>query len=233
MKLTCNYLVLILILISGMGMFEVEPRAHAQQPSSQPGETEWTWEVRPPHPDPALPNVLLIGDSLTRNYYPEVKRQLNGAANVYLFSTSACVGDPRLLAQLSEFAAMESVPFRVVHFNNGMHGWTYSEDQYSAAFPAFVARIRAVAPHAALIWATTTPVRIDKTPGPTNARIDERNKIADRYVQTSRIVTDDEHGLMTHESSTYLDDVHFNQQGADIQGRKAAQSIRDLLRAAH
>jgi hypothetical protein len=46
---------------------------------------------RPPHPDDSLPNVLLVGDSITRNYFPEVTRQLKGVANVYLMASSICV----------------------------------------------------------------------------------------------------------------------------------------------
>jgi hypothetical protein len=97
------------------------PSAYAA-PGSKAEEIEWTWEVRPAHADKKLPNVLLVGDSLSRNYFPEVKRQLNGLANVYLMATSICVGDPRLPHEIKTFAKMEDIPFHVVHFNNGMHG---------------------------------------------------------------------------------------------------------------
>jgi len=107
----------------------------AQKRISIPEEIEWTWDVRPPHPDTKLPNVLLLGDSISRNYFPEVTKDLAGAANVYLMASSTSVGDPRLPREIREFAAMEHVPFRVVHFNNGMHGWSYTEAQYKAAFP--------------------------------------------------------------------------------------------------
>jgi tetratricopeptide (TPR) repeat protein len=43
----------------------------AQKPVSTPEDIEWTWEVRPPHPNPQLPNVLLLGDSISRNYFPQ------------------------------------------------------------------------------------------------------------------------------------------------------------------
>jgi lysophospholipase L1-like esterase len=201
----------------------------AQEQASRPEEVEWTWEVRPAHPDPKLPNVLLVGDSITRNYYPEVQRQLADAANVYLFASSACVGDPRLLSQLSEFVAMESVPFRVVHFNNGMHGWTYSEAEYKAGFPDYLAKIRAIAPEAALIWATTTPVKAESAPGPTNARIRERNSIAQVLIQAAAIPIDDQYALMLKYPDRYQDNVHFDNQGSVIQGQQTAQDIRNLL----
>jgi hypothetical protein len=109
-----------------------------QSPTTKPEEIEWTWEVRPVHPDPNLPNVLLLGDSITRAYFPEVQRQLTGVANVYLMATSASVGDRRLPHEIAEFSSAEAVSFNLIHFNNGMHGWTYSEKEYQAGFPALL-----------------------------------------------------------------------------------------------
>jgi len=203
--------------------------AAPQGPPSRTEEIEWTWEVRPAHSDPKLPNVLLLGDSITRNYYPEVQRQLAGTTNVYLLATSASVGDPRLLRQLSDYAIAEPVTFSVVHFNNGMHGWAYSEAEYRAAFPSLIAELHALAPKAALVWATTTPVKVDTEPGPTNSRILARNSIAQSFVKEARISIDDQHALMAEHPDLYLDGVHYNEQGSNLQGVQAAKSIRRLL----
>jgi hypothetical protein len=204
-------------------------RALAQDHASRPEEVEWTWEVRPAHVDPKLPNVLLVGDSITRNYYPEVQRQLTDVANVYLFAASTCVGDPRLPHQLAEFATMEAVLFKVVHFNNGMHGWTYSEEEYKAAFPSYLRALHKITPKASFIWATITPLRADEKPGPTNARIDDRNRVAQSFITKAGIQVDDQHALMTHHADLYEDNVHFNAAGAVIQGKQVAQSIRSYM----
>jgi len=205
----------------------------AQKRDSRMEEIEWTWEVRPAHVDEKLPNVLLLGDSITRAYFPEVQKGLAGAANVYLMATSASVGDPRLVGQIEEFSAAEGVAFGVVHFNNGMHGWEYSEAEYRAAFPAFLAEIRLIAPKAALIWATTTPVKQETEPGPTNARVVARNAVADAAIRDSgmkpAIVTDDQYQLMVKHAELYKDFVHFNDEGAALQGKQAAESIRRVL----
>src|SRR5258708_24692029 len=141
-------------------------------PMSSRKEIEWTWEVGPPHPNPLLPNVLLLGDSISRNYFPQVTKDLTEVANVYLMASSTCVGDPRLPHQIVEFAAMEKVQFRVVHFNNGMHGWGYSEAQYQAAFPELLLAVRSLLEKdGSLIWASTTPVREDAIGGATNTRV--------------------------------------------------------------
>jgi len=215
----------------GLSMMLVPFRTNAQDLPSRPEEIEWTWEVRPAHIDSKLPNVLLVGDSISRNYYPEVQRQLNNVANVYLMATSTSVGDPRLSRQLAEFASMEAVQFNVVHFNNGMHGWTYSEPDYRAAFPSFLAALHAMAPGASFIWATTTPVKVDAAPGPTNARIDARNSIALTFIKDAGISIDDQHGLMAQHLDQYEDTVHFKTAGAVIQGQQAAQSIRSSLQS--
>jgi len=203
---------------------------HSQKPVSIPEEIEWTWEVRPPHPDPKLPNVLLLGDSISRNYFPQVTKDLTGIANVYLMAPSTCVGDPRLPHQIAEIARLEGVPFQVVHFNNGMHGWEYTEDQYRAAFPQFLRSVRAlVGKNGSLIWTNTTPVRADATNGATNPRIDRRNAIATNLVEARNIPIDNQHDLMMKHQDLHEDSVHFNPSGAAIQGDQAAAMIRAAL----
>jgi lysophospholipase L1-like esterase len=203
----------------------------ASIPVSIPEEIEWTWEVRPPHPDPKLPNVLLLGDSLSRNCFPEVTKDLAGTANVYLMASSTSVGDPRLPRQIREFAKMENVPFRIVHFNNGMHGWDYTEAQYQAAFPEFLRAVRSlVATNGGLIWATITPVQPKAFNGATNGRVDARNTIAQTFIHAAHIPIDDQHALMMQHQSLYQDTVHFNAAGSNLMGDQAAAAISAQLK---
>ena len=205
--------------------------AQAQRQTSIPEEIEWTWEVRPPHADLALPNVLLLGDSITRNYFPEVTKDLKGTANVYLMAVSTSVGDPRLPRQIEEFAAMEHVVFQAVHFNNGMHGWDYTEAQYKAALPDLLHSVEQIAPnHHAMIWATITPVQIQAFNGATNERINERNRIALALFSSAGVTIDDQHALMMRHLDTYEDTVHFGPSGAIFMGDQAAETIRAALR---
>jgi hypothetical protein len=221
----------LLILAAPVLWSPVEGHAQAASTSSsRPEEIEWTWEVRPADPDAKLPNVLLVGDSISRNYFPEVQRLLNGVANVYLLATSASVGDPRLSKQLAEFDAMEAVQFRVVHFNNGMHGWNYSEAEYRRAFPAFLASIGTLDPEASLVWASTTPVKVDAPQGATNDRVNARNAIALSFVNAAEIPVDNQHALMMQHQDDFQDTVHFNDAGSRIQGKQAAECIRKLMR---
>ena len=190
---------------------------------------EWTWEVTPDHPRADLPNVLLVGDSITRNYFPAVTKELDGKANVYLFATSTSVGDSRLAAQLREFFAMENTHFRVIHFNNGMHGWGFTEQEYKAAFPALIGALHTGDPQAKLIWANSTPVRKDNPEGATNARVTVRNEIAASIVKQEGIPIDDQHEVIHQHPDQFSDDVHPNEAASMIQGKQAAAMIEKLL----
>lgn len=206
----------------------------AQKPVTIPEEVEWTWEVRPPHPDPELPNILLLGDSITRNYFPDVCDDLAAIANVYLMASSASIGDPRLERQIAQFETTEKVRFRIVHFNNGMHGWAYTEEQYKTGFPKFVRAVRSLTEKdGSLIWANTTPVRSDANNGATNSRVQERNRIARKFASAAGIPVDDQFSLMQMHQDLYQDSVHFNSAGAKIQGDQATRMIREVLAMRH
>jgi lysophospholipase L1-like esterase len=198
--------------------------AHSQ---SQPEEIEWTWAVRPAHADARLPNVLLEGDSIARNYFPEVQKRLAGTANVYLMANSLCIGSPDLQEQIALFGKMEGVRFRVIHFNNGLHGGEYTEVQYGAGFPAYLASLRSIAPDATLIWTTTTPIKVTTEPGFTNARVDARNAIAATFAR--EMIIDDEHSLMEKHQDLYVDNVHFNSEGSNLMGDQVADTILRAL----
>jgi lysophospholipase L1-like esterase len=190
---------------------------------------EWTWADRPEHPDPKLPNILLIGDSITRAYYPDTSRLLAGKANCYLFATSASSGDARLIKQIADLADIMPAKFAVIHFNNGMHGWGYTEQQYGRGLPAFVIAVRRLAPSASLIWANTTSVRKPTSAGASNERVHQRNELALSVMKRTHIAIDDQEALMLRHQDLHQDDVHFTPAGSAIQARQVAQTILQAL----
>jgi len=191
---------------------------------------EWTWTDRPENEVAGLPNVLLVGDSITKAYYSAVASDLKDMANVYLFATSACSGDPRLPVQLRDYFSMMGIRFVAVHFNNGMHGWDYTEQQYATGLPDMIAALHAGAPDAKLIWASTTPVLHNSTEGgATNPRIDLRNRLASEVMNREGIATDDEHELMLKHQDLHDGDVHFTAAGSTLQAEQVAAIIRVAL----
>jgi len=179
---------------------------------------------------PNLPNVLLVGDSISLGYFGAVTEGLKGIANVYLFASSACSGDARLEEQLREYFRMVGVRFSVIHFNNGMHGWGYGEQQYAAGLPDLIATLRTWAPGAKLIWTSTTPVLHDSTVNhATNARIEARNKLAAEVVSREGISIDDQHELMLQHQELHDGDIHFTASGSAIQAKQVSTIIRGSL----
>jgi hypothetical protein len=221
--------VLLLLAIFSLHLIARPLMVYAQNQTPIPEEIEWTWEVRPQLADPKLPNVLLLGDSITRSYFPDVTNNLSGIANVYLLASSTSVGDPRLPRQISEFAALQGVSFAVVHFNNGLHGWGYTEAQFKSGFPIFLQAIRALPGRGKLIWASITPVKPEASNGATNPRIDARNAIAQVFIESEKIVVDDLHALMTQHADLCEDVFHFNKAGSALVGGQAAAIIKNAL----
>jgi hypothetical protein len=202
-------------------------RCDAQDRSIKRENIEWTDVWFPNSNSHDLPRVVLIGDSITRAYYAAVETNLKGKAYCARIATSKATGDPALPAQLAVF--LSEAKFDVVHFNIGMHGWGYSEDEYRKYLPELLSAIRKAAPGAKLIWASTTPVRTDKSPGPSNDRIGARNRIAREFFEKQGIAIDDLGGLMSTHQDLHKDDVHFNDEGSAILAAQVARSIEKLL----
>jgi hypothetical protein len=180
-----------------------------------------------------LPRVLLIGDSITRDYYPEVEKRLAGKAYVGRLSSAAFVADPALRQQIQ--MVLSQYKFDVIHFNNGMHGWHYSEADYGRALPALIATIRSNAPQARLIWANTTPLRDGKGANGdpkseySDERVAARNKIADEIMTTQKIPVNDLFTPMLGHPEYHSDNVHFNGQGVQVQAAKVAEAVEKEL----
>jgi acyl-CoA thioesterase-1 len=118
-------------------------------------------EFAPVVDDPALPRVLLIGDSISIGYTTPVRELLRGVANIHRVPEN---GGPtsRGVQQLDKW--LGDGKWDVIHFNFGLHDIKLddagkpltSAADYEANLRAIVARLRATG--ARLVFATTTPV---------------------------------------------------------------------------
>ena len=178
-----------------------------------------------------LPRVLLIGDSITRGYGKQVEALLKGKAYVGRMATSKSLGDPALLDEVALILKEQS--FDIIHFNNGMHGNGYSEAEYAAALPELIGALHRYAPHAKLIWASTTDVRRKnqlEQPDAKTERVVERNRAAAAIAAKSGIPVDDLFVVVEgHPEFHVQDGVHFNEQGYAALAARVAKSIEPLL----
>jgi lysophospholipase L1-like esterase len=204
----------------------------AAEPHISREAIEWCNIWIPDAKDTKLPRVLLIGDSITGSYGPKVADELKGRASVPRLTTSKSIGDPALLAEVA--LVLEQSRFDVVHFNNGLHGWGYSEAEYEKSFPDLIATIRKHAPKAKLIWTTITPMRqagkLDVIAEGTK-RVEARNRIAEGIVAKERIAVDDLYSLVKdHPEYWSGDGVHFNSEGIAAQAKQASRRILEAIR---
>ena len=216
------------VLVAAIGVNVVTP---GEPPHIAREAIEWCNIWIPDANETKLPRVLLIGDSITGGYGPKVEAALKGKASVARLTTSKSIGDPVLLTEVA--LVLGQCRFDVVHFNNGLHGWGYSEEEYRQHFPELVATIRKHAAQAKLIWATTTPVRQAgnlSVIAEDTKRVEARNKIADGIVAREKIAVNDLFGLVKdHPECWSADGVHFNAQGIAAQAAEVASRIAEAL----
>jgi GDSL-like Lipase/Acylhydrolase family len=179
-----------------------------------------------------LPQVLLLGDSITQAYYEDASADLKGKAYVGYLTSSLSVGDPMLPQQIA--LVLKNYRFDVIHFNNGLHGKDYTEEEYARYFPRFVKTLQANAGGAKLIWTSSTPVRTGKEMSefaPFTKHVAARNKIAAEYVRKAGISIDDLYAAVLNHPEYYLgvDGTHPNSQGRAAEARDVAASILKVL----
>lgn len=213
-------------------LFCVTPSEVVAQEKIKRENIEWLDVWMPKTNDAGLPRVLLIGNSITRQYYKDVEKQLEGKAFVARLSTSKSIGDPGLLQEIA--LVMGYYKFDIVHFNNGMHGWGYSESEYEKAFPDLYETIRKYAPDAKLIWGNTTPVRASENMAKfdsRNERVKERNRIAYEYLKDKGVKINDLYSIAVNNTAFYggSDGVHLQPVGVKALANQVVDEIREAL----
>lgn len=180
----------------------------------------------------ASPRVLLVGDSIVKGYYGGVEKALGDDAHLARYATSKFLSHPDFLAEVG--LLLKRYPFDVIHINNGLHGWGYTEDQYRDGLEALVAFIQKESPDSKVIWCLTTPVRdskdLSKPDGDKQPRVEARNAIAAEIMAKHGIPVTDLHDAVVKDDANFSQDgVHFSDAGRAIQAEKVAAAIRPYL----
>lgn len=172
----------------------------------------------------ASPRVLLVGDSITRAYYPSVREQLEGELCCARLTTSACVADPAFHLQME--ATLSQYSFSILHFNNGLHGPDYTEEEYRDGYAKALRWIREHMPLAKLILVLSTPLLETSDYDHLNPRIDERNRMVRELAETYGAAVHDLHALCKGHPEYYSDAYHFNPEAVELQAQQVGESIR-------
>ena len=189
---------------------------------------EWLDLWAPHCNDAKLPRVLLIGNSITRQYYDNVEEQLSNKAYVARLATSKSLGDPALLDEIA--LALKQNTFDVIHCSNGLHGWDYPEQAYATALPLLYELVKTQAPQAKFIWATSTPLRnrdMQYQLDTRNERVKVRNQIATDFFANKPVVINDLYKALEKNPKYYSggDGTHLTPLGI----RAAANRVSDVI----
>ena len=180
--------------------------------------------------DPALPRVLLIGDSISRGYTLSVRKYLTGKANVHRAPTN-CGSSVNGVEKLDIWLGQGK--WDVIHFNFGIHDVQKSipKETYLKNLETIVARLKATG--AKVVFATTTPIQEDltKKQNPATAVV-ERNAAAIEIMKKNQVPVDDLFTAITPKLAEYqnVKDVHFKEEGYDYLGKAVAENIVPLLK---
>jgi hypothetical protein len=181
--------------------------------------------------EPALPRVLLMGDSVTNGYHSRVAKLLKGKANVDLFITGDNIGLPAYHEKVAK--TLTHGTYAVIHFNeSGLHAWVpgrVPEGQYGPLFAKAVGILHAGAPKARLIWASSTPVTVAGKPqiDPEVTKVVSGINAAARAVaEKEGMAIDDLFALMIDKPALGAGDRwHWNGKGQTVQAEAVTASI--------
>ena len=206
----------------------------AQEKSAKPPKRRPNPVFAPIRDDPALPRVLLIGDSISIGYTLPTRAALAKKANVHRPATN-CGPTSRGLEQIDKWLGKGK--WDVIHFNWGLHDLKFIEgkrqvplDQYEKNIKRLVAKLKKTG--AKLVWCSTTPVPKGCTPPRTNEDVVAYNAAAKKIMDREGIGIDDLYAfaLLKLKKIQRPQNVHFTPEGSKVLARQVAASILKALK---
>lgn len=213
-------------------------------------KTDWTFT-----PDEFLPNVLILGDSISIGYTLPVREFLKGKANIYRPVTTKgkstrplnCSGTLFGLQRSAEI--LKAHKWDVIHFNWGLHDLKHvkkagthdksndpksprqaSPEVYEAKLKEIVAAL--LKTESKLVFATTTPV-VPGTLNPLRTPEDPvlYNGIATKIMEENKIAVNDLHAYCLPNLAEWQlpQNVHFKAAGSQALAEKVATVISKEL----
>ncbi len=198
-----------------------------------------------------LPNVLILGDSISIGYTETVQSILEGKANVFRPMKEDgkpwnCQGTTYGIKHIDAWLSVSE--WDVIHFNFGLHDLKHIDPEtgrnstnpdhpqqaglkeYKKNLEEIVEKLKAT--NAKLIFGTTTPFP-DKPEGPLRRsdQAEKYNKVALKIMKKNDILINDLYGyvLPRMEALQRPNNVHFTRQGSEHLAEKVANEISKLL----
>jgi len=184
--------------------------------------------------DKIKPRVLLIGDSITRAYRPFVEEHMGEKHCIDMIASSKALDNPAFLKDIRYFSEQYSTVYSAIHFNNGLHGFHLSTDDYAKHLENIILFIcRYFGPMQLILATSTSVLRIGSTVDTDenlNSIILERNKVVMAMALKHQLCINDLYSKMNGKSEYRLEDgFHYNVIGQKTQGKLVADIITGAL----
>ncbi|WP_297088297.1 SGNH/GDSL hydrolase family protein [uncultured Draconibacterium sp.] len=197
---------------------------------------EWSDFWKENEPDRSKPRVLFIGNSILKGYFRYTTERISDKVNCDRFSTSRSIEDPVLLQETK--LAIGDYQHQIIHFNNGLHGWHLSKEEYRKCMKRYVKFLkRHKSKDCILLYSLTTPVSSPeqgvKLDPVRNKVVLERNEVALEIMAENGIQVIDLYGLVEPELDKYVirkGDLHYKKEGYDLMAEKISKQIISLLK---
>ncbi|MEI6075607.1 MAG: SGNH/GDSL hydrolase family protein, partial [Verrucomicrobiota bacterium] len=190
-------------------------------------ETAWDYVKD----DPALPRMLIIGDSISRGYTLAVRHALAGKVNVHR-APANCGPTASGLKNLNVWLGKSK--WDIITWNFGIHDRNTAPEVYRKNLEVLLQRIQKTG--AKIIWVRTTPAPPSgkNHEGFTDAQCDQVNRIADEVMSANHLAEVDLYYLLKPKLSGLQlpDNVHFQEPGYQLMGSNIA-SVVSLAMADH
>jgi len=198
-----------------------------------------------------LPNVLIIGDSISIGYTPFVREMLKTKANVYRpmlenGNPENCSGTTKGVENIDRWIG--DTKWEVIHFNFGLHDIKHVDpvtgenstnpkhpqqapiNQYKKNIEIIVEKLKATG--AKLIFATTTPYP-DEVTGPIRkpGMPQKYNPAAIKIMNKNNIIINDLYAFMLPRMSELQlpNNVHFTETGSFELAKKVTERIIEVI----
>ena len=198
-----------------------------------------------------LPNVLILGDSISIGYTPFVEEYLKRKANVFRpmlvnGKPENCEGTNKGVKNIERWLGDKK--WDVIHFNFGLHDIKHvdpvtgqnsqnpkhpqqaSSKQYKKNLEIIVEKLKATG--AKLIFATTTPYP-DVVDGPLRkpGMPQKYNRIAVKIMNKNGILINNLHAFMVPRMTELQlpKNVHFTEEGSREMAKKVVERINEVL----
>lgn len=243
MNLGVLFHIVLLLAVVNMAAYSI-----GQEASTKNTPKKRSAKSQGPTDDPSLPNVLLIGDSISIGYTDFVRKGLAGKADVFRILGN---GKNSAYGVKNIDKWIGSRDWDVIHFNWGLWDLCYRNPKskmqgnrdkvagtltatlegYRSNISAIVARLKKT--QADLIWCTISPVPEHEAGRKLGDDI-RYNKVAEEIMRANDISINDLHSHALKkfpEIQIRKGDVHFTKEGYAYLAEKVVQEIQASLRA--